>query len=382
MIAAPATLGLLGGGQLGRYFTLAAQKLGYRVLVVDPHPDCPAASVADEHLVAGYTDPAALARLAAKCAAVTTEFENVPADALHFLAAHCPVRPSAEAVAVCQNRLVEKQFLVTHGFPLAPFATIASTADLESADEALYPGILKVVRQGYDGKGQARVRNRNEALAAFARMGGETCALESLQPLSGEISVVLARGSDDTIRCYTPSENIHCNGILDISIVPARIAAKHLAAAQDIACAIACRLDYVGTLAVEFFLVGERLLVNELAPRPHNSGHWTLDACTVSQFEQQVRALCGLPLGDPQAKSAAVMINLLGDLWFNASGNTQEPAWAAIDSPALKLHLYGKPDARPGRKMGHFTALGKDVERLLRHAEQTRDILSGKRAAA
>ena len=382
MIAAPATLGLLGGGQLGRYFTLAAQKLGYRVLVVDPQPDCPAAGVADEHLVADYADPAALARLAAECAAITTEFENVPADALRFLAAHCPVRPSAEAVAVCQNRLVEKQFLVTHGFPLAPFAAIASTADLESADEALYPGILKVVSQGYDGKGQARVRNRNEALAAFARMGGETCVLESLQPLSSEISVVLARGADDTIRCFTPSENIHCNGILDISIVPARIAAKHLAAAQDIACAIARRLDYVGTLAVEFFLVGECLLVNELAPRPHNSGHWTLDACTVNQFEQQVRALCGLPLGYPQAHSAAVMVNLLGDLWLDASGNTQEPAWATIDSPALKLHLYGKPDARPGRKMGHFTALGEDVEHLRRHAEQTRKILSGMHTAA
>ena len=376
MIAAPATLGLLGGGQLGRYFTLAAQKLGYRVLVVDPQPDCPAATVADEHLVADYADPAALARLAAECAAVTTEFENVPAEALRHLAAHLPVRPSPAAVAICQNRLAEKRFLVEHAFPLAPFAAINQAEDIVAADDALFPGILKVVRHGYDGKGQARVKNRAEALAALATMKGEACVLERMLPLSAEVSVVLARGADDAICCYTPSENEHRNGILDISIVPARIGDKHLATAQDIACAIARRLDYVGTLAVEFFVVGDDLLVNELAPRPHNSGHWTLDACAVSQFEQQVRALCGLPLGDPQAHSAAVMVNLLGDLWFDARGKSREPDWAAIESAALTLHLYGKSDARPGRKMGHFTVLGSQVDHLVKAAETARATLT------
>ena len=384
MIAAPATLGLLGGGQLGRYFVLAAQRLGYRVMVVDPQPDCPAASVADAHLVAPYDDPAALARLAAECAAVSTEFENVPADALRFLAAHCPVRPSADAVAVCQNRLAEKRFLAAHGFPLAPFAAIASPADLEAADAALFPGILKVIRHGYDGKGQSRVRNRAEALAAFAGMGGEACVLEALLPLEGEVSVVLARGVDGEVRAFTPSENAHRNGILDVSIVPARLSAERLAEAQAIARAIAEKLTYVGTLAVEFFLVGGQLKVNELAPRPHNSGHWTLDACAVSQFEQQVRALCGLPLGDPQVHCAAVMVNLLGELWFDARGTQQEPVWEAIAAPDLRLHLYGKNDARPGRKMGHYTVLGSDLARLVPHAAALRAALippPGRRAA-
>ena len=381
MIAAPATLGLLGGGQLGRYFVLAAQQLGYRVVVVDPQPDCPAASVADVHLVAAYDDPAALVRLVAECAAVTTEFENVPADALRWLAAHRPVRPSAEAVGVCQNRLVEKRFLVEHGFPLAPFAAIARAADLEAAGDELFPGILKVIRHGYDGKGQVRVATRAEALTAFAELGGEACVLEALLPLEGEVSVVLARGADGEVQAYTPSENEHRHGILDVSIVPARLPAERLAEAQAIARAIAEKLDYVGTLAVEFFLVGGALKVNELAPRPHNSGHWTLDACTVSQFEQQVRALCGLPLGNPEAKQAAVMVNLLGDLWFDAQGAAREPDWAAIAAPDLTLHLYGKSDARPGRKMGHYTVLGDAVAPLRELAEACRAALAPESAA-
>ena len=375
MIAAPATLGLLGGGQLGRYFIIAAQRLGYRVIVVDPQPDCPAASVADVHLINAYDDPAALERLAAECAAVTTEFENVPADALRFLATHCPVHPSADAVAVCQNRLVEKQFLAGNGFPLAAFASIAQAADLDAADDALFPGILKVIRHGYDGKGQTRVRTREEALTAFASMGGEVCVLEALLPLEAEVSVVLARSAGGEIRAFTPSENEHCNGILDVSIVPARLPADRLAEAQEIACRIAEKLGYIGTLAVEFFLVGGQLKVNELAPRPHNSGHWTLDACAVSQFEQQVRALCGLPLGNPQAHSAAVMINLLGDIWFDAKGDCHEPDWAAIAAPDLKLHLYGKTEARPGRKMGHFTVVGAALEPLLPRANAVRERL-------
>ena len=376
MIAAPATLGLLGGGQLGRYFVLAAQRLGYRVVVVDPQPDCPAASVADRHLIAAYDDPAALVRLVAECAAITTEFENVPADALRWLAAQRPVHPSAEAVAVCQNRRVEKEFLAAHGFPLAPFAAIARPADLEAADDALFPGILKVIRHGYDGKGQVRVRSRAEALDAFAQLGGEACVLEALLPLDGEVSVVLARGADGEVQAYTPSENEHRHGILDVSIVPARLPAERLAEAQAIARAIAEKLGYVGTLAVEFFLVDGQLKVNELAPRPHNSGHWTLDACAVSQFEQQVRALCGLPLGDPRAQHAAVMVNLLGDLWFDAQGSAREPDWAAIEAPDLKLHLYGKSDARPGRKMGHYTLLGDAAEPLRQRAERCRERLA------
>jgi 5-(carboxyamino)imidazole ribonucleotide synthase len=370
MILPPATLGLLGGGQLGRFFVGAAHEMGYKVVVLDPDPHSPAGQIADSHLVADYTDADALNQLAESCAAVTTEFENVPADALEYLAKFVPVRPAAEAVAICQNRSKEKGFLRANGFPHAPYADIRSEADLAAVDAALFPGILKVARFGYDGKGQARVASRADAVAAFQHMKGEACVLEAMLPLDYEISVVLARDEGGQVKCFPTAENSHRHGILDVSLVPARTTGCLADSAQEIAEGIAARMGYIGTLAVEFFVVRGQLYVNEMAPRPHNSGHYTIDACIVSQYEQQVRALCGLPLGDPTAHSAAAMVNLLGELWFQRDPqHSHEPDWAALFAiPNLKLHLYGKHHARHGRKMGHFTVIGTDAEAVQKSA--------------
>jgi 5-(carboxyamino)imidazole ribonucleotide synthase len=358
VILPPATLGMLGGGQLGRFFVLAAAELGYRTWVLDPDPASPAGRVAERHLVAAYDDAGALAELAEGCAAVTTEFENVPAAALERLATSVVVRPAAAAVAVCQERSAEKGFLRDHGIPCAPFAVIATEGDLDAAGPELFPGILKVARFGYDGRGQVVVHDVDQARAAFTELGGERCVLERRVPLDLELSVVLARGADGAVAPFPAAENRHVRGILDTSIVPARVEAALAVEARALAVRIATALDYVGTLGVELFVSEGRLLVNELAPRPHNSGHWTLDAARTDQFEQQVRALCGLPFGDPGAHSAAVMVNLLGDLWSDGDG---EPDWAALlGVPHLRLHLYGKAAPRPGRKMGHLTVVDAD----------------------
>jgi 5-(carboxyamino)imidazole ribonucleotide synthase len=362
MILPPATLGMLGGGQLGRFFVSAAHELGYKVWVLDPDPHSPAGQIAERHLQAAYDDYAALDQLANECAAITTEFENVPAGTLDYLAKFVPVHPSAAAVAVCQNRIVEKTFLRDNGLPHGDFAPIHSEADIEAANAALFPGILKVARFGYDGKGQAVVNDRAEAIAAFHAFKNETCILEQKLTLDYEVSVVLARDAAGKVQCFPTGENSHTKGILDVSLVPARGSACLRDSAQEYAERIAEKLGYVGTLGVEFFVCRGELKVNEMAPRPHNSGHYTLDACVTNQFEQQVRALCGLPLGEPRAHSAAVMVNLLGDLWYDAAGHYREPDWAALLAvPNLKLHLYGKHQARPGRKMGHFTVIGEDV---------------------
>ena len=367
MILPPATLGMLGGGQLGRFFVNAAHELGYQVWVLDPDPHSPAGMLADRHLVAAYDDPDALEQFAQGCAAVTTEFENVPAGTLDHLAKFIPVRPSAEAVAVCQNRVAEKTFLREHGIPHAPFAVIRCEADLAAAPPALYPGILKVARFGYDGKGQAVVETPAAAREAFLRFKGETCVLEQKLSLDYEVSVVLARDETGRVEAFPTGENSHTRGILDVSIVPARAADCLRDSAGEIAEQIAAKLNYIGTMGVEFFVSRGALYVNEMAPRPHNSGHYTIDACVTNQFEQQVRALCGLPLGDPAAHSASVMVNLLGDLWFEttASGeHYREPAWDKLLAvPNLKLHLYGKHHARRGRKMGHFTVIDRDPAR-------------------
>jgi len=367
MILPPATLGMLGGGQLGRFFVMAAHELGYRVVVLDPDPNSPAGRIADEHLCADYADAEALDRLAQGCAAVTTEFENVPADALAYLSKFVPVRPDADSVRTCQNRSAEKAFLKRHGFPHAPYADIRSEDDIRSANAGLFPGILKVARFGYDGKGQARVADRDEALAAFRQFKGEPCVLEQLQTLDYEVSVVLARTHDGRVKCFPTAENSHRRGILDVSIVPARASGCLRGNAEEIAEGIAQKMEYVGTLAVEFFVVRGQLQVNEMAPRPHNSGHYTIDACVTSQYEQQVRALCGLPLGDARAHSPAVMVNLLGDLWYlDDDKHAHEPDWAKLHAvPNLKLHLYGKHHARHGRKMGHFTVVGEDPQKTL-----------------
>lgn len=367
MILPPATLGMLGGGQLGRFFVAAAHEMGYRVWVLDPDPHSPAGRIADRHLQADYTDPDALLAMAEGCAAVSTEFENVPAAALEQLAKFVPVRPGAAAVAVCQNRVAEKTFLRRHGIPHAPFAVVQSEADFAALPATLFPGILKVARNGYDGKGQVTVASVEEARAAWRALRQETCVLEARLALEREISVVLARGADGSLACFPIAENTHRNGILDVSIAPARTLDALRVETENVACAVAERLDYVGVLAVEFFLAGGHLLVNEMAPRPHNSGHYTLDACVVSQYEQQVRALCGLPLGDPHPLGKAVMVNLLGDLWYStAAADPVEPPWEQLFAvPGLALHLYGKHHARPGRKMGHFTVVGVDVQETL-----------------
>lgn len=363
MILPPSTLGMLGGGQLGRFFVQAAHEMGYRVVVLDPDAHSPAGRIADLHLCAPYDDAAALEQLAGQCAAVTTEFENVPADTLAYLSKFVTVRPSATAVRTCQNRSEEKAFLKQHGFPHAPYADIRSETDLRNANAGLFPGILKVARFGYDGKGQARVSSREEALLAWGSFRNEPCVLEQQMQLDYEVSVVLARDAQGAVKCFPTAENSHRHGILDVSQVPARTSGCLAGNAEEIAEGIAQKMDYVGTLAVEFFVVRGQLHVNEMAPRPHNSGHYTLDACVTNQFEQQVRALCDLPLGEPRAHSAAVMVNLLGDIWYRDDPHhAKEPDWAKLFAiPNLKLHLYGKHHPRPGRKMGHLTVVGNDA---------------------
>lgn len=359
MILPGATLGLLGGGQLGRMFTAVARTRGYEVMVLDPDPASPAAQFASEHLCADYGDTAALDRLAGRCAAVTVEFENVPATVLERLVQRCVVRPGSRALAVCQERIAEKGFLQESGFPTARHEAVRSAADLERAlDRIGMPALLKSSRLGYDGKGQHAVNAREEAAVAFAALGERECVLEERIDLATEVSVVLARGADGTVVPFPVSENTHRNGILDTSLVPARIPEALAGQATRMAGEIAAALDYVGVLAVEFFIDrAGRLLVNELAPRPHNSGHYTMDACLVSQFEQQLRALCGLPLGDPGLVRAAAMVNILGDLWEGG-----EPDWSAVlAAPDARLHLYGKREPRRGRKMGHYTCLADNA---------------------
>lgn len=372
MIFPGATLGMLGGGQLGRMFTLAAHSMGYRVAVLDPDPLSPAGSVADLHLKAAYQDREALDELAGACAAATTEFENVPAESLRWLAAHCLVRPAGDAVAIAQDRIREKRFLEGCGVAVGPYAAIERESDLDRLDETLLPGVLKRARFGYDGKGQVRVATRLEARRAYAALGAEPCVLERMLELSCEISVVAARGCDGALRAFPVAENRHRNGILDVSVVPARVPQALAREAEHAAFTVAERLDYCGVLAVEFFVTREgRLLANEIAPRPHNSGHYTIDACVTSQFEQQVRALCGLPLGDTRLLSPVAMVNVLGDAWRRG-----EPAWETIFRlPDAKLHLYGKHEPRPGRKMGHFTVLGASPDEALERALAVRAAL-------
>ena len=372
MIFPDAMLGMLGGGQLGRMFTLAAHSMGYRVTVLDPDPLSPAGAIADVHLKAAFQDREALQQLADTCAAVTTEFENVPADSLRWLASHCTVRPAGDAVAIAQDRIREKAFVRSCGIEVAPYVVIEKAADFDSADAKLFPGILKRARFGYDGKGQARVANAAEARKAFKDMGAESCVLEQRIALKCEISAVVARGADGIGRGFPVAENRHRNGILDVSIVPARVAPELAQRAEQWALKIAEKLDYCGVLAVEFFVSESgALLVNEMAPRPHNSGHYTIDACATSQFEQQVRTLCGLPLGDTRLLAPVVMVNLLGEAWQHG-----QPQWERVfNMPEAKLHLYGKHEARDGRKMGHYTMLGDTADAVLQKALIVRSAL-------
>ena len=360
-------LGMLGGGQLGRMFCHAAQSLGYKVAVLDPDPLSPAGAVAELHLQAAYDDASALDQLATRCRAVTTEFENVPARSLEILAARTLVRPGARAVAIVQDRITEKAFLDASGAPVAPYRPVQSEHDLSDAPDALFPGILKSARLGYDGKGQARVASREAALQAFAEMGGKPCVLEAMLPLAREISVVLARGADGATVVYPSATNEHRDGILAVSTVDTGSPDPLFQQAGEAALRIAGALDYVGVLCVEFFVLQDgRLVANEIAPRPHNSGHYTMNASVASQFEQQARATAGLPLADTTSLCPVIMLNLLGDLWFDpASGARREPDWASVLAvPGAQLHLYGKAEARRGRKMGHVNVLGASLEQV------------------
>ena len=372
MILPGATLGLLGGGQLGRMFTVAARTLGYRVTVLDPDPQAPAAEFATRHIASAFTDPAAVEELARTCAAVTTEFENAPSDALDSIGTRTVVRPAGASVAIAQDRRREKAFFAQGGFPLGTWARIDSPSDFDAALEAVaLPALLKTARLGYDGKGQARIASRQELAAAFSAWNAVPCVLEQLLALEREVSVVLARSADGAVAVFPVAENRHARGILDVTIAPARIDAALAAQATELAGRVARGLEYVGVLAVEMFVVGGRLLVNEIAPRPHNSGHYTIDACRTSQFEQQVRVLCGLPLGDPSQHTPAVMVNLLGDIWRGG-----EPDWQAVLRHAgAHLHLYGKREARPGRKMGHVTVCEDSPHRALEVAMDLRSRL-------
>jgi 5-(carboxyamino)imidazole ribonucleotide synthase len=349
------TIGILGGGQLGRMFAIAARRMGYRVHAFDPTRDCPTGQVADHETNAAYDDIAAAEKFAREVDVVTFEFENVPAETLAAIERIRPVHPSPFVLDTCRHRLREKDFLSGKGFPVAPYRPVRSVDELTRAITELgTPCILKTADFGYDGKGQVRLEAATDPLDAWKQMGRPLGVLEGFVRFTKEISVICARTRGGETRCFTPAENLHTRHILDITIAPADISPSVARDAIDLATGIAQALDVVGLIAVEMFLVGEdQLIVNELAPRPHNSGHFTFDACVTSQFEQQLRAVCDLPLGDPALLKPAAMANLLGDEWADG-----EPTWpAALAHAAVKLHLYGKEHPKPGRKMGHLTAL-------------------------
>ncbi len=374
MISPDAILGVLGGGQLGRMFCIAARTMGYRVWVLDPNPDSPAGELADRHLQADYRDQDALREISERCAAVTTEFENVPAETLAFLEARVPVHPASESVAIARDRILEKTFIREQGLATAPFFAIKQAGDLDAACESLrMPAILKTAQLGYDGKGQLTVHSLEDAKTAFRQLGETPCVLEERVALEREVSVILARSADGEIAAYPVGENVHVNGILDTTSVPARLTESLSAQAIDMATRLADKLGYCGVLAVELFVTGEQqLLVNEMAPRPHNSGHYTLDATVTSQFEQQVRLLCGFRPGSTALLSPAVMVNILGDIWNNGT-----PPWASLlQHDTAKLHLYGKKQALPGRKMGHYNCLADSTDQAMALAEQIRTQLT------
>ena len=365
-------LGCLGGGQLGRMFVHAAQAMGYKVLVLDPDGSGPAAQSADDVIVAAYDDTAAIAAFGKRVAAVTTEFENVPAASLEALAAIVPTRPSAAAVRIAQDRRKEKRFFAEHGLPVGEFAVIERAEQLRDAPASLFPGILKTATLGYDGKGQQRVSSSTQALLAWMSMKQAPCVLEALIPFELEISVLVARSVEGDVRVWPVQENQHVNGVLDLTIVPARIDDTLREKAQTLARQLVISLDYVGVLCAEMFVTKAGVLLNEIAPRPHNSGHYTIEACVTSQFEQQVRVLAGAPLGDTSLVRSAVMVNVLGDVWFEAASDKtapMPPAWTDVLAlPETHLHRYGKAEPRNARKMGHVTCTAATVGQALASA--------------
>ena len=362
-------IGVLGSGQLGRMFAIAARRMGYRVHTLSPDEDTPTGQVADLEINAPYEDLDAIEKFAAAVSVVTFEFENVPAATAAAAEKCAPVRPAGHILHTTQHRLREKTFLLNAGLPITPFRRVASLAGLsQAAAELGLPAILKTAGFGYDGKGQHRVASAEDFQAAWNTVARSESVLEAFVDFEREISVVAARGSNGEFIHFGAIENQHSNGILRVSLAPARVEDSLVAQAVDIARTVLEKLEVVGVLCVEFFVTRDgRLLINELAPRPHNSGHYTVDANVTSQFEQQLRAVCGLPLGSPKQLSAAAMVNLLGDIWSKG-----EPNWTAATAvPNVKLHLYGKLEPRPGRKMGHITALAPTVDQALADAEQS-----------
>ena len=353
------TLGMLGGGQLGRMFVIAARTMGYEVLVLDPDADSPAGKIASRHLQAAYDDREALDDLAQHCAAVSTEFENIPADTLDYLAKSLPVHPSASALRIAQNRVLEKRFFDRQGLNTTPYLAINSDADLVLAENFEYPAILKTATLGYDGKGQFVCNSFDELGTAYNQISSQDCVLEKKIDLAMEVSVVLCRSETGDVDYFPVAQNEHRNGILDISAAPAELSQETGVAVRQAARSIADGLDYCGVLAVEFFIsTDQQVLVNEMAPRPHNSGHFTIDACETSQFEQQLRMMCGIPAGSSRQHSAVVMWNILGDIWPQDG----TPDWGEVLRQGnMKLHLYGKTEARAGRKMGHINCLASDT---------------------
>lgn len=379
-------LGLLGDGQLGRMFCHAAQSMGYKVIALGLEPEGPAGQVAEQHITADYDNTAALDQMAASVPTVTTEFENVPAQSLKHLSFTLRTTPAASSVAVVQDRIVEKSFITAQGVPVAPHAAIQTLDDLDAVDTKLFPGILKATRFGYDGKGQAVVASLAEAKQAFRDLGEVACVLEAKLPLAYEISVILARNHQEQLAVYPVGVNNHINGILSSTTVYPGLVPDDLAIkAQDYAKKLASGLNYFGVMCVEFFVLDKSkltadqpvLVVNEIAPRPHNSGHYTMNATVCSQFEQQVRAMAGMPLGDTALLAPTIMLNILGDSWYADHGDeVDEPDWASILAlPGVSLHLYGKAEARKGRKMGHVNIVNQDIDALYETAQKVSDIL-------
>ena len=365
MILPGATLGMLGGGQLGRMFVHAATAMGYRVIVLDPNTSSPAGEIAHLHLQAKYDDAHSLKALAQECAVITTEFENVPAEVFEHLEKTCRVSPNARALELAQDRVKEKQFAQSLNISPTPFHAVSSEQDIEQAFKLLdAPLILKTTRLGYDGKGQAVVSSVEECNAKWNELNNVDCVLEKKINLASEISVMLARSFSKKLSFFPVAENVHKDGILFTSTVPAKVNSNLQELAKSFTQRIAEELEYCGVLAVEYFVdAGGELYFNEMAPRTHNSGHYSMDACYTSQFEQQVRAICDLPFGNTETHSAVTMVNILGDLWEN--NKQEQPDWSRILSDNIKLHLYGKQQARPGRKMGHFNVLAKQGEDTL-----------------
>lgn len=372
-ILPPATLGMLGGGQLGRMFVIAARTMGYEVIVLDPGSNSPAGDMASEHLAAAYDDEKALDYLAEHCQVVSTEFENVPATTLDYLAKSVAVHPSAAALRIAQDRKLEKEFVISQGLNTAAFLSIEKVDDLELARDFLFPAILKTATLGYDGKGQVVCESFDDLAVAFDSVDRHPCVLEKKVELAKEVSVVLCRNQNGQVDCFPVAENAHVNGILDTSIVPADISAIRQQEVRLAAQKIADGLDYCGVLAVEFFITADDVvLVNEIAPRPHNSGHYTVDACYTSQFEQQVRMICGLPAGNSNQHTPVAMWNILGDSWPDGG----VPDWGSIlELRNAKLHLYGKKEARAGRKMGHISCLGSDIGSAVELLQQVKQRL-------